>query len=308
MTLTKIALIGANGNLGPSVLNALLSASKPSLNVTVVSRKSSKSTYPDNVTVRYISSEQTHDELVEVLSGQDALITTFGGTNSALQIKLADACVDAGVQRFIPADFGSCDSSSELALELMPLYREKAKVREYLKKLAGEGKLGWTSLVTGHFFDFGLEVGLLLMDIKKRRMTMIDDGDVMWSTTTLRRVGEAVVAVLRNEEETKNQMLYVQSFCVRQKQLLEVCEEVQESKWEVEDVTSQQFIKTMKERTDKDSNDHEARENLVGVVGIIDGDWRRKGAFANDILGLKEENLEEVVRKVLEGERNSANG
>ena len=300
MTLTAIALIGANGNLGPSVLNALLTTTNPTLSITVISRKSSKSTYPSTVTVKYISNDQTHDELVSVLTGQDALITTFGGTNSALQIKLADACVEAGVKRFVPADFGSCDSSSELALELMPLYREKAKVREYLQKLAKEGKLSWTSLVTGHFFDFGLEGGLLLMDIKKHKVTMIDGGEVMWSTSTLGRVGEAVVAVLRKEEETKNKMLYVQTFCISQKQLLEVCEKVQGSKWEVEHVTSKDFIKTNKTKMDE-SDDHDARENLVGVVGIIDGDWRQREGFANDKLGLKEEDLEAVVRKVLEG-------
>lgn len=299
MTLTNIALIGANGNLGPSVLNALRSATDPKLNITVISRKSSRSTYQDDVTIKYISSDQTDDELVDVLKGQDALITTFGGTNSRLQIKLADACVEAGVKRFIPADFGSCDSSSELALKLMPLYREKQKVRKYLQNLAKQGNLTWTSLVTGHFFDYGLKEGLLLLDIKKRKATMIDGGEIMWSTSTLARVGEAVVEVLRNEEETRNKMLYVQSLCVSQKQLLEVCEKVQGSKWEVEDVTSKDFIKTNKTKMDEE-DDHDARENLVGVVGILDGDWRQRKGFANEMLGLREENLEQVVREVLE--------
>ena len=298
MTLTKVALIGANGHLGPHVLSALLSAD---FKVTVLSRHSSTSTYPSAVNVKHISNDPSHSELVDVLTAQDVIITTFGGTNSALQIKLADACVSAGVQRFIPADFGSCDSSSELALKLMPLYREKAKVREYLRGL--EGKLSWTSLVTGHFFDFGLESGLLLMDIQKRKMVMIDGGSHMWSASALERAGEAVVVVLRNTEQTKNKMLYVQSFCINQKQLLEVCEKVQACKYEVEDVASEDFIKSNKERTDKDSDDHDARENLVGVVGIIDGDWRTKEGFANELLGLKDQDLEEAVRGVIKNQK-----
>ena len=298
MTLTKVALIGANGHLGPHVLSALLSAD---FKVTVLSRHSSTSTYPSTVTVKHISSNPSHAELVDVLTSQDVLITTFGGTNSALQIKLADACVSAGVQRFIPADFGSCDSSSSLALELILIFREKSKVREHLRGL--EGKLSWTSLVTGHFFDFGLESGLLLMDIQKRKMIMIDGGEHMWSASTLERVGEAVVAVLKDEEQTKNKMLYVQSFCISQKQLLEVCEKVQGGKYEVEEVKSEEFIKSKKERTDKDPNDHDARENLVGVVGIIDGDWRNKDGFANNLLGLKDQDLEEAVRGVIKNQK-----
>ena len=298
MTLTKVALIGANGHLGPHVLSALLSAD---FEVTVLSRHSSTSTYPSTVTVKHISSDPSHAELVDVLSGQDVLITTFGGTNSGLQIKLADACVSAGVQRFIPADFGSCDSSSSLALELILIFREKSKVREHLRRL--EGELSWTSLVTGHFFDFGLESGLLLMDIQKRKMIMIDGGEHMWSASTLERVGEAVMAVLKDEEQTKNKMLYVQSFCISQKQLLEVCEKVQGGKYEVEEVKSEEFIKSKKERTDKDPNDHDARENSVGVVGIIDGDWRTKEGFANELLGLKDQDLEEAVRGVIKNQK-----
>jgi putative NADH-flavin reductase len=303
MALTKVALIGANGRLGPHVLNALLNADNPSFTITVLSRHSSTSTYLSSVTVRHHSDDPSLEELVAILQGQEALITTFGGTNSNLQIKLADACVAAGVKRFIPADFGSCDSSSPLALELMPLYREKKLVREYLQHLAQDGKLTWTSLVTGHFFDFGLESGLLLMYVKEKKVTMIDEGEIMWSASTLERVGEAVVAVLGREDATRNRMLYVQSFCVSQKQVVDICEMVQGGKWEVEDVTREDFISKNKERMNRNPADHDARENLVGVVGIIDGDWRKKDGFANEMLGLKEENLEDVVRKVLEGQK-----
>jgi nucleoside-diphosphate-sugar epimerase len=301
MPLPKIALIGANGTLGPAILSALLGACYP---VTVLSRSTSKSnsTYPSTVSLRSIPSSPTKDDYITALSGQDVLITTFAGTNASLQITLADACVAAGVKRFIPADFGSCDSSSPLALKLMPLYQGKKEVREYLQSLARAGKLSWTSLVTGHFFDYGLASGLLLMDLNKKKIVMVDGGQVLWSTSTLERVGEAVVAILRNEEKTRDKMLYIQSFSISQRKLLEVCEKVQGQKWDVEEVKSGKFMKEMKKRIDE-GEDHEATENLVGVVGIIDGDWRRKDGFANEMLGLKEGDLEGEVRKVIEGQK-----
>ena len=128
----------------------------------------------------------------------------------------------------------------------------------------------------------------------------------MFSTSTLHQVGEAVVSILRNETLTRNRMLYVQSFCITQKQLLAVCEKVLQGgrKWEVEDVRSEDFIKLNKTKMDdSNGNDQEARENLVGVVGIIDGDWRQREGFANEMLGLKEEDLEVEVRKVLERQK-----
>ena len=94
------------------------------------------------------------------------------GTNDVYQTKLADACVVAGVKRFIPADFGSCDSSSKLALDLMPLYKAKTRVREHLQRLAKEGKLSWTAIVCGHFFDYGLKTDLLSVELKERKMTV----------------------------------------------------------------------------------------------------------------------------------------
>ena len=304
MALTKIALIGANGNLGPSILHALLSSTTPKFNVTVLNRQSSKSTYPSTVTTKLIPDDPSIDDYTSALTSQDVLITTFGGTNSELQIKLADACVAAGVQRFIPADFGSCDSSSQLALELMPLYRRKQEVREHLRQLAGEEKLSWTSLVTGHFFDYGLKSGLLLFDVKGKKATVFDGGEIRWSASTLARVGEAVVAVLKMDgEETRDRMLYVQSFCVTQNELVRACERVSGEKWTVEDVKSEDFIKEMKARTDKDTGDHDAYENLVGVVGTIDADWTGKETFSNGLLGLKDEDLEEAVKKVLEGKK-----
>ena len=66
----------------------------------------------------------------------------------------------AGVQRMVPADFGSVDSSSPWTQELVPLYVEKTRLRERLVELANENEhFTWTSLVCGHFFDckpFGL--------------------------------------------------------------------------------------------------------------------------------------------------------
>jgi putative NADH-flavin reductase len=300
MPLKNIALIGANGTLGPSVLSVLLAAN--TFKITILTRQSSQSTYPSSINEIRIPDDLPTDSLIRALTGQDALITTFAGTNADLQIRLADAAATAGVQRFIPADFGSCDSSSAGALELIPMYKGKKRVREHLQGMAGEGKLTWTSIVCGHFFDYGLKGELLSVDLRRRKMKVFDGGDGRWSASTLGRVGEAVVRILQREEETRNRMLYVQSFCVSQNEVLRSLEGATGEKWEVEQVESGRFITEMKSVLDGDPSEEEkskASEALVSVAGIIDANWEGKKGFANGLLGLEEENLDQVVERVL---------
>lgn len=302
MVIEKVTLVGANGKLGPAILHALLSAG--TFTVTVLSRVSSKSTYPPSVHVARASDDLPEDELVEALRGQDAIIVVFAGSNSDLQIRLADAATRAGVQRFIPADFGSCDSSSARALELVPLYLAKQRVRQHLEQLASDSSqlpshLSWTSLVCGHFFDYGLKSGLLQFDIEARKVRIFDGGEIKWSATTIETIAQAVVSVLQKEDETKNRMLYIQSFCVTQNEVLKSLERVTDWSWRVEHVDSEEYIREARVRLDQ--RDPKAVENLVSALGIVDANWEWKDGFANSLLGLKTEDLDQVVRKVIVG-------
>lgn len=293
----KVTIVGASGKLGPSILSALLAT--PQFTLTVLQRASSTSTYPPDVSVTTVPDSFPVSELTSALSGQDALIVVFAGTNDDLQIKLADAAAAAGVRRFIPADFGSCDSSSARALELMPLYRAKQRVRQHLQELAKTTSLSWTSLVCGHFFDYGLRSGLLQFYPEKRMCRVFDGGEVRWSASTLDLIARATVKVLVMAEETRDRMLYIESFCVSQNEVLAACEKATGEKWRVEEKESEEFIREEKAKVDADPEDHVALEELVSVVGIVDANWEGKKDFANELLGLEMEDLDQVVKKVL---------
>jgi nucleoside-diphosphate-sugar epimerase len=297
MTLKKIVLVGANGTLGPFILNALLSAQ--CFDVTILSRATSKSIYPSSVHIVAISNDPPTEELVQALRGQDAIVVAFSGAIFDLQLRLADAAVLAGVKRFIPADYGSCDSSSPRALSLMPLYVTKQKVRQYLQKLAAENSLTWTSIVNGHFFDYGLASRLLAFDIIEKRATIFDGGEIRWSATTLNTIGLAVARVLQKEKETSNRMLYIQSFCISQNELLESVEKVAGKGWQIKNVASEEYIKNLKAETDRDPSNSEALEDLVGIIGMLDANWESKNDFANELLGLEAEDLDQVVHTVV---------
>lgn len=301
MALTNIVLVGANGRLGPAVLDTLLAAS--TFRVTVLSRASSPSNlaYPSAVRVALVSDDPSIDELAIVLQAQDAhaVIVTVPSSMVELQLRLADAAVRAGVKRFIPADFGSCDSSSPRALSLMPLYKKKQQVRQYLQQLAAAGGITWTSLVCGHFFDFGLASGLLGFQIAEKSAKIFDGGDIRWSATTLATIGAAVVQVLRKDESTQNRMLYIQSFSLTQNELLRSLEKAAGTGWRVEHVNSAEYITKVKAEVDRHPHDVQAAEDLVGVVGMLDADWEAKDDFANGLLEMRAEDLDQVVRRVV---------
>jgi nucleoside-diphosphate-sugar epimerase len=304
MSPNKVAIIGANGTLGPHVLSALRASE---FSVVVISRKSSKSTYTDDVEVRVVSDDPSSEEYVKAVSGCDVVVATLGGSNDTLQMKLADASVEAGVELFIPADFGSCDSTSERAISLVPLYGKKSNVRDHLKKLAETTKLTWTSIVPGHFFDEKPgSLDLLLFNVNDHTAKILDDGSRKWSTTTLGRVGDAVVRVLRNQDKCKNQMLYIQSFCISQNELLTSVEKATGKKWTVEHVNSEEHARGLKKKLEEKPGDSHATEELVGNLGITEADWRNKETFSNELLEFADEDLDEVVRRVLGKERKSA--
>jgi len=56
------------------------------------------------------------------------------------------------VKRFVPAEFGS-NTANAKAVELVPIFKGKEEVTNYLKSKESEG-LSWTAIVNGPFFDW----------------------------------------------------------------------------------------------------------------------------------------------------------
>lgn len=305
MAISKVTIIGANGTLGPSILKALLEVD--SFKVSAIVRKSSKSTYPDTVTTVKVEDDLPYKQLVEVLKGQDALVISFSGNQKDDSIKLANAAFEAGVKHIIPADYGSCDSSDPVSLELIPLYINKKVVRDHLetltKKTRDDGStLSWTSFITGHFFDYGLKTGLLAMDVNKHTALVFDGGNYKFAATTLRDIGTATVRILQHADDPrlKNKLVYVQSVQTTQNELVTVVEEVTNQKFDVQQVKSDDFIREKKAKLKEDPNDHETTEELVAVGGISNTNWDTKGdLFVNDLLRMPNVGLKQLVTEAL---------
>lgn len=175
-------------------------------------------------------------------------------------------------------------------------------VREKCEKLAqGNKEFTWTALVVGHFFDYGLRDGLLHFNLKTQTAQILDGGSIPASASTLRRVAQATLAILLNPSTTANRTLYVQSFCHTQLEVLAALERATGTTWKREEVDSKAFLE--KELKKLEEGDKDAMEEIVFVLGTVDADWRGREGFAMKELGLEDEDLDEVVREVVNGEK-----
>ena len=88
MSIKNVCLLGANGNVGPMVLHALV---KDGFNVTVLKRASSKSSsdYPSGVKVAEVDDAFAVDDLVPIFKGQDA-VGLGQGDHDALGVCVLD--------------------------------------------------------------------------------------------------------------------------------------------------------------------------------------------------------------------------
>jgi nucleoside-diphosphate-sugar epimerase len=302
MAITNVALIGASGTLGPSVLAAL--KAHPTFTPYVLNRQISKSIYPKTRVIT-VPDDLDVDAVATLLKENaiDALVMTIAGSYVEQQKQLIDACFRADVKRVIPAEFGSCDSADEKTNELLPLMAGKKQVREYLMETCARerpgtsGKMTWTSLVTGHFFDWGLGCGLLKFDVRARKAYVQDGGDVKFSASNLDFIAKAVVRVLERKEETRDKLLYVHSHYVTQNEVLAALEKATGKRFEVVGQSSKEGLEVAGRKMM--GGDKEATEEVVSVQGIVASDWMGKEGFANGVLGLEEEDLDEVVQRVV---------
>lgn len=302
MTISNVALIGGTGTLGAPVLKALKASE---FNISVLNRQTSKSVYPKTKVIT-IPDDLDVDTVAQALRENqiDALIITIAGSHVESQKKLIDAAFKGGVKRVMPAEFGSCDSADDKTNEILPLMKGKKVVREYLLSMEGkergngEGKLTWTSLVTGHFFDYGLTCGLLKFDVKGHKAYILDGGNIKFSGSNLDFIGKAIIKILEKPDQSANKLLYVHSNHVTQLEVLAALEKVTGDKFERIDQKSQEELDVA--RPKMLDGDGEAREEVVAVWGVVASDWKEKEGFANTILGLEEEDLEETIKKVIE--------
>ncbi|KAH7088479.1 oxidoreductase CipA-like protein [Paraphoma chrysanthemicola] len=298
MSLPTIGLAGATGNLGLPILSALLTAGYP---VTVLSRiggNSSKLTPHTNLTVKSVDFTSV-PSLCEALEGVEVVVSCVATSAMGSQNPLIDACIAAGVRRFIPAEFGM-DSQNPHAMQLPPCAM-KVATQTYLREQSRlHTEFTWTTIANGLFLDWGIEVGFII-DVKKHTATLYNGGDVLFSATTLADIAKAVVGVVSNQRATADRVVYAHSACVTQNQLIQYVKDKDGKGWDVEvkstDTVKQESFLELKKG---DEGDADAAMLGFAVVGMFDEEcgcnFERK--LDNGMLGVNVLSADEVRRVV----------
>lgn len=120
--------------------------------MSVLSRATSTTTDPTFHGATIVKSDYTFPSLVQVFTGQDAVISTLSTANIAEQKTVIDAVAAAKVKRFMPSEFGS-DTSVDGLEDMAPFLKSKHDVMDYVKSKEAEG-LTWTALFTGPWIDW----------------------------------------------------------------------------------------------------------------------------------------------------------
>lgn len=168
------------------------------------------------VTIDY----QSPDSLKAALQAVDAVVCILGkSTGLKHQFNLIDAAAAAGVKRFLPSEFGADLRNSEI--RTFPTYQSKVQVEEYIEKKARDTDLTYTYVYNSLLLDVGLALNAF-MDFSAQTVNFFDGGDTKFSSTRIRTVSKAVVAVLSKYEETKNRAVCIQDFSTTPRQLLEL--------------------------------------------------------------------------------------
>lgn len=296
---THVALAGATGNLGPVILNALLSASHK---VTVLTRLGSTSTsrlqsHP-NIAIKQVDFASV-SSILPALAGVDVVISAVAADAIGSQNPLIDAAVAAGVTRFIPAEYG-LDSANKKAIQL-PIITAKFATQEYLNAKVKEtgGRISWTAVANGWFLDWVLKETDFLLDVKERSATLFNGGDVKFSTTLLKDIAQAVVGIIEKREETRDRIVYVHSAVITQKQLIGYTKEKDGREWKTKVKNTKELLGELSEAVAK--GDWRTISIVSPVIGCSDPEYGCDYTGYDDNQLLRIEQMKELdLRKLVE--------
>jgi uncharacterized protein YbjT (DUF2867 family) len=295
MSYQKVAIAGATGNLGPTIVKSLVDAG---FEVTILSQSGNTSSLPFSVKTIKVD-YSSPDSLVAALKGQDAFVSTI--PKHEQQPSLIDAAIAAGVKRFIPSEFGS-NIAGNATTAALPVFEGKKITQDYLQKKSNE--ISYTLINNGLFLDWGIQVGLLL-NLKGEPTRVFDGGSDKHSFTLLSDVAQAVVGVLKHPKETHNRAVYVQSAALSQNEAIEISQQAKpDVTIERQNASVQELLETSHKQLSQ-GGEQIGAAMLGFIITSIFGDSKEYGNLwdeknDNELLGIKEKSTAELKSLIAE--------
>ena len=185
------------------------------------------------------------------------------------------------------------------------------KQHKTIEEITKLGVLSYVAVACGFWYEWSLAIPAAYgFDLKSREVTMFDKGETAINMSTWPQVGRAVAGLLSLPIEKegdgaclsqfKNQFVYVSSFTVNQKDMLQSVLRVtgaKESDWKISYEGAHERYKTGMEQMKSGDRMGFAKAMYTRMffadgVGNVENTGKK---LSNDAIGLKEENMDDYT-------------
>ncbi|KAH7396731.1 hypothetical protein DE146DRAFT_47752 [Phaeosphaeria sp. MPI-PUGE-AT-0046c] len=305
--LQKVAVVGATGNIGSQLAKSLVQHGKHT--VTALVRIGSKGAVPDGVKRIEVDFDNM-ETVASALADQQFLVITLSvNAPQDLHGKIVSAAAKAGVRWIMPNSFSNDIRNETLVKEDMYSAGSVARCDEIQK--AG---CSYIAMACGFWYQWSLAMGPsgFGFDIANKKVILFDEGTTALPTSTFQLCGDALTSLLALPEsgadvaldKWKNEPLYIASFCLTQREMLDSLHRVlgdKDSDWDIQHENS-------KERYGQALQDMQ-KGDMSGFLRAMytrpffpesSGNYKATRGLSNDTLGLPQEDLDAATKEAVE--------
>ncbi|OHW97634.1 isoflavone reductase family protein [Colletotrichum incanum] len=220
----EIAIVGATGQTGSSIVNALLASDTPKFSITALTRPSSLQKpaifelAKRGVKIAAADLDGPQADLEKTLAGVDVVISTIYGGSVLAEISLINASKAAGVKRYIPCFFATIAPPKGVLL----LRDLKEDVLNHIKKV----KLPYTVIDVGWWYQVNLPrlpSGRIDYAVMETSDGIAADGNVPLALTDSRDIGRYVARII-SDPRTLNRMVFAYTEVLTHNQVYDLLE------------------------------------------------------------------------------------
>ncbi|GJC82938.1 isoflavone reductase-like protein [Colletotrichum liriopes] len=220
----EIAIVGATGQTGSSIVDALLASDTPKFSITALTRPSSLKKpavlglAKRGVKIAAADLDGPQADLEKTLAGVDVVISTIYGGSVLAELSLINASQAAGVKRYIPCFFATVAPPKGVLL----LRELKEDVLNHIKKI----KLPYTVIDVGWWYQVNLPrlpSGRIDYAVMETSDGIAGDGNVPIALTDSRDIGRYVARII-SDPRTLNRMVFSYTEVVTHNQIYDLLE------------------------------------------------------------------------------------
>ncbi|CAJ2513880.1 Uu.00g019990.m01.CDS01 [Anthostomella pinea] len=240
MSKQKVLIVGATGETGSTVLDALIEDG--SFDVTCFIRTASANKPAAQKLrdrgLKIVTGDLTGSikDLVALVCGTDTIISTIYPESVGEQIPLVDAAVQAGVRRFVPCNFGTPSARGGI----MDMRDRKEEVHDHMFR----ARLGYTIVDVGFWYETSfprVPSGRFDYASAIPNLEVFAGGAAPNMLIGKRDVGRLTARIMK-DERTLNKRVYAYADLLSQNELNAIVEEKTGEKLELTHVTADQVL------------------------------------------------------------------